>query len=131
MKVYVAAKFNRKDEVLALFEKLKGLGHEVSFDWTVHRFIKPYDENVQTAGEYTSEDMQGVRDCDIFILLTGEEKSTGAHVELGAAILSSLERGKPIIYVVGDCDTKSMFYFHPSVKRKKSIDEVLEEIRNL
>ncbi|MFH1308237.1 MAG: hypothetical protein ABIH72_05270 [archaeon] len=52
-------------------------------------------------------------------------------VELGAAILSSVRFGKPLIYVVGDNLGRSIFYYHPSVKLVKNIAQVLEEIDNL
>ncbi len=130
MKVYIAARFNKKQEVRHLYSKFKKLGHEIAADWTLHKLIKPYENNVKIAREYSVEDINAVRNCDVFILLS-DEAGTGMYVELGAAISSNLEHGKPKIYVVGDHISRSMFYFHPSVNRRKTIDEVLEEIKEL
>ncbi|MCD4666931.1 nucleoside 2-deoxyribosyltransferase [archaeon] len=129
MKIYVAGKFEKKDLILDIYEKIKKLGHEVSYDWTTHKPIKPYNENKEIAQKYTQEDIDGVRDCDVFIFIIDEALGTGMHVELGAAITLSLEKGKPQIYVVGEDISKSMFYFHQKVNQRKDINEVLEELK--
>ena len=49
-------------------------------------------------------------------------------IELGAAILSAIKLGKPQIYVIGDYNKKCMFYFHPLVNRRETIEQVLDEI---
>jgi len=128
MRIYVAAKFDKKDEVLKLFKILKESGHEVHSDWTTHKPIKPYEQNQKLAMQYSAEDIEGVKNCDVFIFLTDKEVSTGAHAELGAAILSHVKSGKPTIFVVGDHTNRSLFYFHPSVNRRDNINSVLEEI---
>ena len=127
MKIYLAARFNKKQEVRDLYERFKKLGYEIAADWTLHKPIKPYENNPKTAREYSLEDIDAVKNCDVFILIT-DEAGTGMYVELGAAISSNLEHGKPKIYVIGEYTSRSMFYFHPSVNRRKTIDEVLEEI---
>jgi len=126
-KVYIASRFDRKLKVAELYERFKKLGYEVAVDWTVHKPIKPYEENIIPAWQYSVEDMKGIIDCDLFILLTDKE-GTGIYAELGAAIFSNLEHGKPKIYVIGDYTSNCMFYFHPSVNRRKTIDEVIKEI---
>jgi hypothetical protein len=128
MKVYVAAPFERKHEVLDLFRLLEKKGHSVSFDWTVHKKIKPFTENHEIAQRYSIEDINGVKDSDAFILLSEREGCRGMHVELGAAILSNVRSGKPAIFVVGGHNSGSLFYFHPSVKRRETIEQVLEEM---
>lgn len=69
-----------------------------------------------------------MRECDVFILLSDGPAGTGRYVELGAAIQSQPESQKPLIYVVGERNMDSIFYFHPTVKRRGTIEEVLEEI---
>ncbi len=130
MKIYLAARFDKKQKVRDLYERFKKLGLEIAADWTLHKPIKPYENNPEVAREYSVEDIDAVRKCDVFILM-GNEAGTGMYVELGAAISSNLEHGKPIIYVIGEYTSRSMFYFHPSVNRRKTIDEVLEEIEKL
>ena len=127
MKFYIAARWSLKQKVRAIHKSLKRIGHEVVGDWTLHKPIKPYDQNKILSKQYSIEDIQGVRDCDIFLLLSSEN-GTGMYIELGAAILSHLEHGKPKIYIIGNYNSRSMFYFHPSVNRRKNLDEVLNEI---
>jgi nucleoside 2-deoxyribosyltransferase len=128
MKIYLAARFDRKDEVRELYNQLIEQGHEITYDWTTHKMIKPYHENQEIAHEYSSNDMEGVKNCDIFILITADG-GTGTFIELGAAILSNIKHNKPEIFVIGEHNTKSIFYFHPSVKRKNTVQEVLDEIK--
>lgn len=130
MKIYIAARFIEKEEVSRLYKLLSQKGYEITTDWTLHKSIKPYEENQELARRYTTEDIEGVRDCDVFILLS-DESGTGMHVELGAAIFSNIKFRKPKIYVVGKYKSNHMFYFHPSVNRRETIGEVLEEIREL
>ncbi|RLG18521.1 hypothetical protein DRN63_01315 [Nanoarchaeota archaeon] len=128
MKVYIAAPFERKGEVKDLIEELKKIGFEISHDWTSHESIDPTKQK-ELARKYSIEDIEGVRNSDVFILLAEDRVSSGASVELGAAILSNLEFGKPIIYVVSKT-RDLMFYFHPSVKLVENVTEVLEDLKN-
>ncbi len=75
--------------------------------------------------------MDGVRNCDVFILITDKGKGSKCYVELGAAILLNLLQEKPKIYIVGEQNSESIFYFHPCVNRRENIEEVLAEIENL
>lgn len=118
MKIYLAAKFDKKQEVRDLYERFKKMGHEITTDWTLHKSIRPYESNPETSRDYSIEDIDAARNCDVFILMT-DEAGTGMYVELGAAISSNLEHGKPKIYVIGEHTSRSMFYFHPSVNRRK------------
>lgn len=129
MKVYVAAKFDEKDKVKKAHDLLKEKGHEITVDWTLHKLIKPYVENVDLARKYSERDMNGVKECDVFILFTDNKKTnTGMYVELGAAIFSNVTIGKPKIFVIGEDTTYGVFFFHPAVIHKKTIEEVLAEL---
>lgn len=127
MKIYIAARFNKKQETLNLYEQFRKLGHEIIADWTLHKPIKPYENNPELSRDYSIEDIDAAGNCDIFILITDED-GTGMYIELGAAISSNLAYGKPKIYIIGEHTSRSMFYFHPSVNRRKNIDEILKEI---
>lgn len=129
MKIYLAGKFEQKEKVRELYERIKEQGYDIHSDWTTHKPISPYEENIEIAKQYSEEDINGVEICDVFILLTDPIKGTGSHVELGAAILSAIKFGRPKIYVIGEYNRESMFYFHPLVNRKKTIHEVLEDIK--
>ncbi len=131
MKIYIATRFERREEVSKLFQILKENGHEVSGDWTTHKPIKPFfEENKELSEEYSIEDIEAVKDSDVFILLS-DAGGTGMYVELGVAILSNINLGRPKIYIVGEHNTRNMFFFHPSVNRKKDINDVIKEISKL
>jgi hypothetical protein len=128
MKIYIAAKFKDKDKVKKLNAFFKKKGFKLSGDWTDHVQVKPYDKEPKRSKEYAIEDISSSINCDVFIVLTNEDGGTGCATELGAAIGSYLISKKPKIYVVGKHLGVNMFYFHPSVNRGKTIDEVIEEL---
>ena len=72
MKFYIAARFGLKEKVREIYKKLKDKGHDVTLDWTLHKSIKPYDKNQELAEKYSIQVISGVRESDIFILLTNE-----------------------------------------------------------
>jgi hypothetical protein len=70
--------------------------------------------------KYSTEDITGVLNCDVFILLTNKEIGSGSSTELGAAIALNASSKKPKIYVVGKAIGKNIFYFHPCVNIRKT-----------
>lgn len=129
MKFYIASRFTEKNEVGRIYQLLQDKGHEITADWTLHKNIKPYDQNYEIAKGYAIEDMDGVINCDVFVLITSENTGSGSAGELGAAILSNVKLGMPKIYVIGEHMGNNFFYFHPSVKRMKTIDDVLTDLQ--
>src|SRR3989344_1205879 len=130
MKIYIASAFTEKELVAQLFERAKSLGFEIAGDWTIHRLVKPYEENKEISKQYAEEDISSVRNSDVFILLSNQEGSTGAHVEFGAALALAKEKGKPKIYVVGDHTSRSLFYYHHLVNIRKDIEDIFQELGN-
>lgn len=127
MRFYIAARFGRRDEVRKIHKTLLDKGHEFLSTWVEQDQIKPYDKYPNKARKRAIKSIDAAKDCDIFVLLS-DEAGTGMYVELGTAIMSNLLKGKPKIYIVGNYLNRSMFFFHPIVKRKKSIEDVLEDI---
>ena len=125
---YVASRFAMKENVREIYSKLEMIGYSVSGDWTSHRSVKPYTENQELSAEYAIEDLEAVRRSDVFILIS-DAAGTGMHTEFGAAIDHYLEFKKPVIYVIGKHLDSSMFFFHTSVRRKDTTDEVIEELK--
>jgi nucleoside 2-deoxyribosyltransferase len=132
MKFYIAARFLRKDDVKNAHKIIKERGHEIAYDWTSHQNIMPFEENPDKSSDYASKDIKGVLDSDVFIALCDKsEGSTGMHTEIGAAMVSFILRGKPLVYIVGKENSKAMFYFHPASKRFSDLEEVLSDIGKL
>ncbi len=130
LEIYVAGKFEEKDLILETYRELKQIGHKVAYDWTKHKLIKPYSENQEIARTYSENELQGISNSDVFIYLSCE-KGTTLPMEFGAALTSSLIKGKPLIYAVGKFNTKSPWFFNKRVIRKESIKEVINELKNL
>ena|SRR3989338_4217408 len=127
MKFYVAGKFEKKEMILKIYEIIKEKGHQISYDWTVHKNIKPYLENKEIAKVYADNELKGIADCDIMIYLA-DEKGTTLPMEFGAALMSLKTKGKPKVYAVGTDNSKSPWFFNSLVQRKNSVDEVLKEL---
>lgn len=104
-KIYIAAKFEKKDLVLSLYEKAKEKGYEVSYDWTTHKNIRPYAENKDTAALYSSNELNGINSCDVFVYISADQGHT-LHMEIGAAIMRKLLTRKPEIYAIGEQNDK-------------------------
>jgi len=130
MKVYVAGKFEKKDIILNTYKRIEELGHQVSYDWTTHKPIKPYSENSKIAAQYSKNELEGIFNCDIFIYLA-DEKGHTLPMEFGAALMLAKTRNKPRVYAVGEFNDKSPWFFNPLIERKKSIDEVIEELSKM
>lgn len=127
MKVYVAAKFEKKAEVLAAYEKLKELGHTISYDWTTHKPIKPYNENPEMARVYAKNELEGIANSGAFICMP-DEKGTTLFIECGAAIMASLLKKDCAVYVVGKENGRSPWFFLPNVKRVDTLDDALADL---
>jgi len=127
LKIYVAAKFERKKIISYLYKKILEKRHSISYDWTTHKPIKPYENNVGTVRIYSNNELNGIMNCDVFIYIS-DNSGTTLPMEFGAALIHAKKTGKPKIYVVGEFNNQSPWFFNELVKRKDSIKEVLEEL---
>lgn len=128
MKFYVSSRFNKKKEVKALHEQIIAKGHEITRDWTSIALLKPYDADPVTSKVHAQQAIEAVQNSDVHILLS-DEQATGMYTELGAALVSNIKTGKPKIFIIGEHNARSIFYFHPSVERVKTIEEVFALLR--
>lgn len=106
MKAYVAARLHAKLKVHSLYAQLLKLGYEISHDWTAHKNVKPYQQNLLATGQYALADLNGVKDADVFIFLTDPEISAGSSAELGAALALNMIRGMLRILLISN-ETKN------------------------
>jgi hypothetical protein len=132
LKVYVTGKFEKKPIVLDLYERLKKMGHMISYDWTKHIEIKPYSEHVELATTYSDSEINGISQSDVFIYLSDRE-GTALKMEVGAAIMAKKLSGNPkYIYIIGEHNDKSPWFMNERlVKRFDNIDDVLKDIEGL
>lgn len=125
---YVASRFALKEEIRKIYSELEKIGYSVSGDWTRHKPIKPYEKHPRLSREYSVQDINRARKSNLFILIS-DRAGTGMHTELGSAIDHYLEFKRPRIYVIGKHLSASMFFFHPAVRRKETIEELIEELK--
>jgi hypothetical protein len=123
-RVYVAASFERKDEVKKVLQILRENGHTITADWTGHQYVTGDTQAKALARSYAIEDTDGVKTADVFVLLVAERKTFGAHVELGIALGAGVEE----IYLVGQSWEEMMFYYHPTVKKVATVEKLLRRI---
>lgn len=100
MKVYLAAPWKNRPEAQAAAAYLESKGHIITKRWWEHADVRDIndpnqtDEDRQELVQQAVEDVEGVANCDVFILLN-IQYSEGKTVETGLA----LAYGKPIIVV--------------------------------
>ncbi len=128
-KVYVAAKYERKEEVRKIYAALRARGYEIAYDWTNHIKISDFRQNMEMGQQYAEEDTVGVLNSNILILLPANT-TQGANNELGIATLAHRLFGKPSrIYIVEEEGVRfGPFYVRKEVILKKTIDDVLKEL---
>jgi hypothetical protein len=126
-KIYIAGKFEKKDYIISLYERAKAMGYEIAYDWTKHKFIKPYSDNADLAREYSAHELAGINEADVFIYISDDAGHT-LHMEFGAALMSATLNGKLKIFAVGAFNDKSPWFFNSHVTRCETAEEALELI---
>lgn len=127
MKFYIAARVRRKDRVKKIQKMLVREGHEVLSTWVEEGQIIPYNKHSIKAGARSTQCINAIEKCDVFVLIS-DETGAGMYTELGMAIATNIIKKKPKIFVIGEHINRSMFFFYPAVTRKKDIMEVLKEL---
>lgn len=127
MKFYIAGKFENKETVLALYERVRAAGHEVSYDWTTHIKSKPYSEHVERIRQYAENELNAILDSDVFIYLT-HERGTTLHMEFGTALAKAKLAGNVKIYAVGEYNERSPWHFNPLVTRVDSVEQAFTDL---
>jgi hypothetical protein len=127
MKFYVASSISNKEKVRDLFQSLEQAGHSVAVDWTETDTVPEAQRN--TEGDHiraiSRRDLDGVLNCDAFILLSEPPEGRSMYVELGLALAHQVSTGKPRIFVLGTRNDQSVFYYYPAVRRVRNVDEIL------
>lgn len=126
MKFYIASKLENHAAVEGLRDLLKELGHEVTYDWTVHGPV--YRSGLERVREVAIDEAQGVLSADFVVVLWPGGR--GTHVEMGMAIAA----GKPVIFVSDDerhheATTETCaFYHHPQVIRVRTVAQAITNV---
>lgn len=108
MRIYLAARYSRIDELNEYKQDLRGLGHYVTSRWLEGEHRAADDDESRWA-EFAADDLEDIDDADMVINFTEppREPSTnrgGRHVEFGYALA-----GNKFLIVVGPNENT----FHP------------------
>lgn len=104
MKIYIAAGFNRIEEVNLLAKQIEvQTPHKVISHW--HR---PGFETGKKALDCAMVDVEDIRNCDLLLSLGGATTQGGRHVELGMAWILNI----PILHLG---EHESVFHYLPGI----------------
>ncbi|HEY5550085.1 MAG TPA: hypothetical protein VIK37_02720 [Candidatus Saccharimonadales bacterium] len=138
MKIYIAARAKtRVNEVKKAQEKLKSMGHFVTYDWAVVNVSvrRPYRDpaNRKHNEAAISKMLRAAAGADVFILLD-EPGLRGAYVELGAFLADVLKRPKHRrVYIVGpnSHEREHIFESPEYVKFANNIEVVYKDLNKV
>lgn len=115
MKIYVAGKWEEKDRVREVQQKLQLHGHTITHDWTTEESC---GDNEDKWKSHAVNDLAGVLNADAYVgVFEKNLKYSGAIAEFGIA----LGNGIPI-YIIGHALDTNVFMRLPQVNR--GIDEL-------
>ena len=124
MKIYLAARYTRRDELREYAKALRALGHEVTSRWLAERKDPGCTVDDVTEGEHlriAERDLEDIAAADMFVAFTREPKGNkrgGHHVELGYA----LAREKEIILLEG---RENSFHYLEGIDFFETFEEFL------
>ena len=133
MKFFISGQINDIAHVRAAIHDVEAAGHEVTHDWTqTDTFLGGAEDklaNKRESGVRAEKDIQGVLDCDVYVLVSDNEAvGKGMYVELGAALAAHQLRNSPKVYVIGPRNHLSVFYLHPIVVHMDTIEDVIADL---
>lgn len=133
MKFFISGQIDEAPTIETMIQAVRSSGHDITHDWTVtDTFLGGAEmkmNNPIESGARARDDIQAVIDSDVYVISTDNTKiGKGMCVELGAAIALYETTGRPKIYVVGKLNHPTIFYLHPSVNRRHTIDDVIADM---
>lgn len=133
MKFFISGQIDDADSIKTIIASVEKAGHTITHNWTTtDTFLDSEQDKLndpKEAGLRARNDMEGVLRSDIYVLSSNNQNvGKGMYVELGAALALNEATGKPRVYIIGELNHLSVFYLHPAVVRKKTIEDVLSNI---
>jgi len=117
MKIYLAADFARKEEMLGVQDVLTAIGHTITSQWindpenAMGYGIGGSNLSTDSCSQRAKVDMQNLYDADMFLLFTtGNLSRGGRHTELGMALA-----WKKSICIIGP--PEHVFHSLPSIRQ--------------
>jgi hypothetical protein len=131
MKFFISGQIKDIPAVRETMQHVVDAGHTITHDWTSSDIMLGGDNkfnDLAETGRRAQADIQGVLDCDVYVLCSDNETpGKGMYVELGAALGRAQSGDRIKLYVIGKLNHSSIFYLHPAVRQVESIQDVLRE----
>jgi nucleoside 2-deoxyribosyltransferase len=112
-KIYLAARFDRREELASYAKQLTKEGHHVTARWlTDAKHTPELDELAKNEREINAslaqDDLEDIRKSDVFIYFSPGSARGGCHVEFGYALRLGLE-----MIIIGERD--HVFSYLPGI----------------
>lgn len=127
MKYYIATSLERVEAHTQVREALNKLGHEITYDWTIHGSVKSV--SITRLKEVAHLEFNGVKNADFVVVLLPGGK--GTHTELGA----SIGYNKPVFLHASDAkflqlgeDTCAFYHHSAVISMKCPIEDLVNYI---
>ena len=135
-RIFVSGQINDFETVREVQEALKAAGHTITHDWTTNetgaQMLGSRESklaNIKEATRRATNDIRGVLSADVYVICTNnQDAGKGMYVELGAAIAVAESSVDFKVYLLGDMNHMTIFYFHPKVQRVESMEALLEDL---
>lgn len=126
MRIYVASKFENKDEVRRAMKLLQDEGYSITHDWTGEDFKDRTGTDLVNYARFCAwKDRRGVENADA-LLLINHPACKGTLVEMGIAIANN----KPIV-IVGRDVAENIFFNLSNCLHVKTVEEALPVLRGI
>jgi nucleoside 2-deoxyribosyltransferase len=136
VKIYVAGSSKEHLIVATYIQKLKGVGHIITHDWTeaVRAHGPANDEklSVETQKYYARCDLNGIKDADYVWFICPELDTKGMWTELGYAIAIAQVLTKfRKIALLASGNTKQCIFLAEVDRQFKTHDEAFRSLENI
>lgn len=124
MRIYIAARFSRREEAGEVAAILTDLGHSITSSWIWQPASEMYREDGPNfAGEAAQKDLDEVESSDTLVYLSEMEDNIwgrgGRHVEFGAALAFRKD-----VWVIGPME--NLFHYLQSVLHFDCLDDLVQ-----
>lgn len=140
MRIYLAAKYSRRAELIEYAKQLAEIGHEVKARWLSEDHDLPPGGDPAMGLRFAEDDIADCSQADCVISFTEEPGNPrsgrnrgGRHVEFGIALslrrFSGYEGDGPRLIVVGW--RENVFHYAPEVQFFETFEQALEALRGM
>ncbi len=130
LKVYLAARYSRRDEMREHRKVLQAIGLQVTSRWLDEKSDTNGDMGEETDEFYIEtaiKDLADIERADAFILFSENPlegfKRGGRHFESGYAF-----KAKKVIYVVGECK-ENVFHYLPGIVHFATFEDLTTDLK--